>query len=257
MIFCLVACNWFVIEGFQVKSFSLGQLGSRPLSSMRIHGRAERRMQKKASKGKLVDQTVENSIEPEDVDDDDDDDDETRGFGSPSAGQGQVVETDAVVIESEQAIEKTPADPEAQLDNIFKKYGIEESKASQAMEAQKRALKAGKAPTPEGGAFGEAALSKIDDKLQQQIDDTLISLTFGSLLFCVLCGLAISSSAIEVVIPDFKMDSNVDHILKDVLTPLFTPSLGIFFLFSITFGIFKFAQVSSQATVYTEESQKK
>ena len=50
------------------------------------------------------------------------------------------------------------------------------------------------------------------------------------------------------------MDASLNYVLKDVLTPAFTPSIGIFFLFSITFGLFKFAQISSQATVYTEDA---
>ena len=234
----------------------MGQQSSRRLllSSVRLYGRAERRIRKKSNRDKSVEQRQDDRINPEEVYGDD----EIRGFGSSSAGQGQMVENDVVLDESEEdSKSSTLAGPETQLDDIFKKYGIEESKATQATESQKRAILAGKEPKSEGGAFGESVLSKLDGKLQQKIDNTLISLTFGSLLFCVLCGLAISSSAIEVVFPDFKMDQNVDYVLKDVLTPFFYSLYRDLLFFSITFGIFKFAQVSSQATVYTEEPEGK
>ena len=243
-----------MIEGFRgpthLLTKSLGKSSSQDI--MRLRGRAERRIQKRANKGKTVakEQGVDTAGEG------DEEDEDGRGFGAPAGPQ--VVDTDAVVMEPAplKPEANTSDDPDAELDSIFKKYGINEAKGAKATEAQKRAILAGKEPMPEGGAFGEAALSKIDDKLQQKIDDTLIALTFGSLAFCVLCGLAISSTAIGVVFPTYKIDSNIDYVLKDILTPAFTPSLGIFFFFSITFGIFKFAQVSSQATVYSEEDRK-
>lgn len=252
----LLACRFNVVEGFRASIQSRHllltkslRLSSASSQTTRLYGRAEKRMQKKANKGK---QGV-NTAEEEDEEDEDED---GRGFGAPAAGQGQVVDTEGVVMVPEK-MEFNSNDPDAELDSIFRKYGINEAQGKQATEAQKRAILAGKEPKPEGGAFGESALSKIDGKMQQQIDDTLIALTFGSLAFCVLCGLAISSTAIEIVFPSYKMDSNIDYVLKDILTPMFTPSIGIFFFFSITFGIFKFAQVSSQATVYSEEDKKK
>ena len=109
-------------------------------------------------------------------------------------------------------------------------------------------------PQSEEAPFGAAVMARLDDKAQSNIDSTLITLTFTSLSFCVICGLAISSSAIEVVFPNYKMDASLNYILKDVMTPAFTPSIGIFFLFLSPFGLFKFAQISSQATVYKEDA---
>jgi hypothetical protein len=62
-----------------------------------------------------------------------------------------------------------------------------------------------------------------------------------------------SFGAVKVVFPEFGVDSNIDGIIENVLTPAFTPSLLLFFLSSITYGLFKFAQVSSTDTVYREE----
>ena len=139
------------------------------------------------------------------------------------------------------------------LSTIFKKYGIEENQASEYSSGKKEAILSQSEPQPEA-PFGAAVMARLSDRAQSNLDSTLITLTFTSLSFCVLCGLAISSSAIEVVFPEFKMDASLNYVLKDVLTPAFTPSIGIFFLFSITFGLFKFAQISSQATVYTEDA---
>jgi hypothetical protein len=180
-------------------------------------------------------------------------------------GFGVTVETEAQVLESApDPSGEARQDPgssgveagEQDLDTIFKKYGIEENQAKNASPKQKAAILSGGEPQAEG-PFGAAAMAKLDDKAQGNIDNLLITLTFASLAFCVLCGLAISSSAIEVVFPGYKMDASLDYILKDVLTPAFTPSIGVFFLFSITFGLFKFAQISSQATVYTEKAGKR
>ena len=176
-------------------------------------------------------------------------------------GFGVTVDADAQVLESSGGVHQIPEGSsveagEQDLDAIFKKYGIEENQAKKASPKQKKAILSGSEPQEEG-PFGAATMAKLDDKAQGNIDNILITLSFSSLAFCVLCGVAISSAAIEVVFPDFKMDPNVDHILKDVLTPAFTPSIGIFFFFSITFGLFKFAQISSQATVYKEKDGKK
>ena len=175
---------------------------------------------------------------------------EKRGFGVTVETEAQVFESPDDSTINEAGKDEDPG-KEKTLDDIFKKYGVEENTAKKATPKQKRAIEAGREPRAEG-PFGASSMAKLDDKAQANIDKILITLTFSSLAFCVLCGLAISSSAIEVVFPSYKMDENLDYILKDVLTPAFTPSIGIFFLFSITFGLFKFAQISSQATVYKE-----
>jgi hypothetical protein len=187
--------------------------------------------------------------------------DSVKGFGSAASETlvGSEGVGDGAPSESLISKDSVGDDPEADLDSIFKKYGIEENKGKGfgAPQPQQQKQKQKQQVSSSAGGeqpFGKAVLDKVDEKLQAKIDKGLITLTFLSLAFCVLCGLAISSSAIEVVFPQYEMGENVDYILKDVLTPAFTPSIGIFFFFSITFGIFKFAQISSNATVYRENN---
>jgi hypothetical protein len=132
-------------------------------------------------------------------------------------------------------------------DDVFKKYGI--SNEGPKVPPKKQSVSAG---APEDSPFGAAVLANIPMKTQLQIDNFLITATFASLAFCVLCGVGISTSAIKVAIPGFSLPEWADSVVVSVLDPAFTPSFFIFFFFSITFGVFKFAQVSSSQTVYRE-----
>jgi hypothetical protein len=223
---------------------------ARPRTYQKLFGRAERRMKKQDKRtdtGVSVSQGVDVG-------------ESVKGFGSAASETlvGSEGVGDGAPLESLISKDSVGDDPEADLDSIFKKYGIEENKGKGfgAPHPQHQKQKQQVSSSSAGGEqpFGKAVLDKVDEKLQAKIDKGLITLTFLSLAFCVLCGLAISSSAIEVVFPQYKMGESVDFILKDVLTPAFTPSIGIFFFFSITFGIFKFAQISSNATVYRENN---
>jgi len=89
-------------------------------------------------------------------------------------------------------------------------------------------------------------------KTQQQIDNILVTVTFLALIFVISCGVSISVGAYKIVSPTFEVNSDLDNLLTNYLSPAFTPAL-IFFLFcSVTFGIFKFAQISNNQTVYKE-----
>lgn len=100
--------------------------------------------------------------------------------------------------------------------------------------------------------FGEGILQKIQPKLLSRIDTSLVVLTFLSLTLVVITGVAISFGAYKVVFPDVQINADFDNAVTNVIAPAFSPALGIFFFFSITYGIFKFAQVSSRQTVYQE-----
>jgi hypothetical protein len=63
----------------------------------------------------------------------------------------------------------------------------------------------------------------------------------------------ISLSALKVAFPQVAMPEQLDAAIANFFTPAFTPSLVVFFFFSITFGLFKFAQISSSQTVYRED----
>jgi len=104
----------------------------------------------------------------------------------------------------------------------------------------------------EESPFGQKVLASIPMKLQRQIDNTLITATFASLLFVVLCGLGISYGAFKLVFPSVVLDPTIDSVIINILSPAFTPAFLVFLLCSVTLGVFKFAQISSDQTVYKE-----
>ncbi len=143
----------------------------------------------------------------------------------------------------------TPSDnPEQDLQNVFAKYGIEDTDPVARAAAAKKPGNAADGT----GAFGEAVLAGIPAKLQGQIDNILITTTFFALSLVVLTGVGMSASALEIVFPGFKLDPTVNQLITNVLVPNFTPFFCFFFAVSITLGLFKYAQISSEATVYKE-----
>eukprot|EP01041_Mallomonas_annulata_P004662 gene4662-9248_t len=132
-------------------------------------------------------------------------------------------------------------------DAIFTKYGISDKKVTTPKKS---------APKPkrvEDAAFGESVLEKIPEKTQVLIDNILVTITFSALLFVVSSGVGISISAVKIVFPEFGVNEGVDEIIKNFLSPAFTPALVFFLLCSSTFGLFKYAQISSSKTVYKEQ----
>ena len=67
-----------------------------------------------------------------------------------------------------------------------------------------------------------------------------------------LIGISISFGAFKLVYPEVAVAPALDNLIENILTPAFTPAICVFFLFSITYGLFKFAQISSEETVYKE-----
>ena len=188
---------------------------------------------------------------------------EAKGFGGPRQAPAQA--PDAAATAAAVQVEAAPgvapartttvggagAASDADIDAIFKKYGIQDEGQSKARaeakaEAEKRAARGEEAP------FGESVIAKLDAKTQLQFDKILITGVSLSLGFVILCGIGISAGALHVVFPDITIPQSVDDAITKVLTPSFTPALGVFFFFSITFGLFKFAQISSSQTVYRE-----
>ena len=62
-----------------------------------------------------------------------------------------------------------------------------------------------------------------------------------------------SFGAFKVVFPTVVVPEYLDDLIANILSPSFTLSIGVFFMFSITLGLFKYAQISSSKTVYTEK----
>lgn len=151
------------------------------------------------------------------------------------------------------------------MEQVFRKYGMltaedkkktdgggySESKVKDIL--NKAGTKKSKRERDPDSPFGEAVLAGIPLALQAKIDNILVTATFGALAFVVLSGVSISLGALTVVFPNLTIPESIDSLSKNVLSPAFTPSLGIFFFFSITFGLFKFAQISSSGTVYRED----
>jgi len=196
---------------------------------------------------------------------------EAKGFGGPRQAPAQAPDAAAAAaaaaVQAEAAasgvgagagapartttVSGAGAASDADIDAIFKKYGIQDEGQSKARaeakaEAEKRAARGEEAP------FGESVIAKLDAKTQLQFDKILITGVSLSLGFVILCGIGISAGALHVVFPDITIPQSVDDAITKVLTPSFTPALGVFFFFSITFGLFKFAQISSSQTVYRE-----
>ena len=147
-------------------------------------------------------------------------------------------------------------DGETDADAIFKKYGIkdgETNKSSSATKKKKASKKKGKKGEPEENPFGQSVLANIPAETQLKIDSTLVTCVSASLGFVILSGISISLGAYTVVFPETKIPEWLDGLVTNFLSPAFTPALFIFFFFSTTFGLFKFAQISSDQTVYKEE----
>jgi hypothetical protein len=75
----------------------------------------------------------------------------------------------------------------------------------------------------------------------------------ATFIFLILYFAGISLGALKVVFPQVQIPAEFEPVITNFLSPSFTPSLGIFLFFSVTLGVFKFAQVSSSRTVYRED----
>jgi len=157
-------------------------------------------------------------------------------------------------------------DKEMAMEQVFRKYGMMSNEDKKRSDGggysetkvkdilNKAGTKKTKRERDPDSPFGESIIAGIPLAAQAKIDNILVTATFGALAFVVLSGVAISLGALTVVFPTLIIPETIDDIAKNILSPAFTPSLGVFFFFSITFGIFKFAQISSSGTVYREDS---
>ena len=100
--------------------------------------------------------------------------------------------------------------------------------------------------------FGEAVMAGIAPELQMKIDNFLLISTFAALTFVIVSGIGITLGAFKIVFKDVQISAEVDGLITNFLSPAFTPALGVFLFFSVTFGLFKYAQISSSQTVYRE-----
>jgi hypothetical protein len=177
-----------------------------------------------------------------------------KGFGkapAPATTSPVASTTETTLIAEETTTaKKTSGASNDDIDAILQKYGVKDDKAAKARAKAKadseRGAKGKDAP------FGEGIIAKLDTATQQKFDNILITGVSISLGFVILCGIGISAGAIEVVFKDITIPDAMDSFITNFLTPAFTPALGVFFFFSITVGLFKFAQISSDQTVYRE-----
>lgn len=187
----------------------------------------------------------------------------TAVFAKKSRGQGfgKVKEPIAPVIENNSRGDVTIAAPtemnsgtekttsqSSNAEEIFKKYGIKDGDN----QSKKAATKKVTGDTATDAPFGESVLAGIPAPMQAKIEDILITLTFSALTYLIISGIGLSSGALKVVFPEFEIPAALDSITVNILTPSFGPALVVFLIFSVTFGTFKFAQISSNQTVYRE-----
>ena len=139
----------------------------------------------------------------------------------------------------------------ADADAIFRKYRISNGENLPSIKSSKKKALPG-AVEDETAPFGREVMANMSFEQQAKLDKLLVSAVFVALSFVILCGIAISFGAFRVVYPDIQISAELDSFITNFLDPAFTPALGVFFLFSITFGLFKFAQISNSQSVYKE-----
>jgi hypothetical protein len=142
---------------------------------------------------------------------------------------------------------------ELTFDELIKKYNIKDGNTrSEEYNKNENIYQKNARKPAEERPFGASVLANFPEKGLQTIDKVLVTGTFLALSVVILCGISISLGAFKVVFPDQQIPEFIEGLIQNVLSPSFTPSLFVFFFFSITYGLFKFAQISSSTTVYTE-----
>lgn len=152
----------------------------------------------------------------------------------------------AVVIPTTESTRQDKDDDDI-LEAVYSRYKGSAIKANQ----EDKKKKAKKIVDEEG--FGGKVLAKIPLPLQEKIDNMLLWGTSLTLTTVILIGLAASSGALKVVYPDVHIPEAADRFIQDTLIPALTPMSALFLFFSVTFGLFKYAQISSNETTYREE----
>lgn len=171
---------------------------------------------------------------------------ESKGF-KKVVSPPQIVSTDSTK-DSLTKNEMISNEDEIDADAIFRKYKISDGQSLPKKKTQKKET----AEYDEKAAFGKDLMGNMSFEQQSKIDSILLTAVFTALTFVITSGVAISFGAFKVVYPSIEISPTFENIITNILTPAFTPSLGIFFLFSTTFGLFKFAQISNTQTVYKE-----
>ena len=146
-------------------------------------------------------------------------------------------------IASSAAFEPAPTSPDERASNqeaIFKKYGVAMGGA--------RVQDASDGSEP---SFSLDLINLVPDAAQSAIDRALVLAVGLSLAVFVASGVAITIEAFAVAskqtLPPF-----LDSFIVNIVEPAFTPSVGVFFFFSISLGLFKGAQLSREDANYAE-----
>ena len=176
-------------------------------------------------------------------------DSQLSGVDSLSSGQSTIAPVTTNTATSTSGNGKSKSQQE-----VFQKYNIKATTKEEFLAPSDSSGKKIKKKSIDDAdyVFGESVLQRIPPKLLARIDTSLVTLTFLSLVVVVITGVAISFGAYKVVFPDVQIPADFDNAITNVIAPAFSPALAVFFFFSITFGIFKFAQVSSSQTMYQE-----
>jgi len=110
-------------------------------------------------------------------------------------------------------------------------------------------------PKAEEVQDGPGWLSTVPVETQNKIEQALIAAAGVTLLFFLSCGIAVCAESYILITKASAPQIVLDVISK--LTPVFTPSLGIFLLCSVSLGLFKQAQFSDPGVPigYREEDE--
>ena len=146
-------------------------------------------------------------------------------------------------IASSAAFEPAPTSPDeraSKQEEIFKKYGVATGGA--------RVQDSSDGSEP---SFSLDLINLVPDAAQSAIDRVLVLMVGLSLAVFVSGGVAITIEAFAVASKQ-ALPPSLDAFIVNIVEPAFTPSVGVFFFFSISLGLFKGAQLSREDANYAE-----
>eukprot|EP00903_Cladosiphon_okamuranus_P012716 g11888.t1 len=138
---------------------------------------------------------------------------------------------------------------EAKIEETLRKMGVQsikEVRSEKEMEMEEEKKKKG---------MGQQITSFFDlipPETQLLMERVFIAGFALCLVFLVFCGCAIGVEA-YFLSTQGKLPPDLDDFIVQKLEPLFTPSLGLTFLFSSCLGVLKLGQMGQESVVYRED----
>lgn len=152
---------------------------------------------------------------------------------STSTANAQKSATKAPLKTIASSDEKTPT--KSSQEDIFRKYGVQEASQQQVVEER---------PAP---SFVDVVPGSVQLGLERFFIGGIVLLLFAF----VAIGIAITIDAFAVSSKQ-PLPEEVRHLIVDIMEPAFTPTLFAGFACSISLGLLKILQLSSDKVQYTE-----